>query len=300
MTALHRALMIEFDQDHHARAVFVRKDVEPQALLSLLNLTPLPRGIISISGGATDFPPEIVDQTIKLFKSVIVRVAYEHDLLTIDGGTEAGVVKIIGKVFEQTRHIIGGGKVITDRLASGSSKPLLMGFVPRAKVYCPGIDDSSQKHTQLDPNHTQLDPNHTHFVMVLGARKWGSEVECMFSFLHYLATYEKIPVINIIANGGRITLKEAYHATQQGWPVIVLEGSKRAAQIIISALDGAEETTLVRDLWQLEIVKRKSELRETLHWLAGIAQYDRITRFDLMARQLDELRKIILSQLGFM
>ena len=67
----------------------------------------------------------------------------------------------------------------------------------------------------------------------------------MFAFLDYLAIQRSVPVVNVVANGGRITIKEAFHAVENGWQVVVWEGSHRAAEVIIAAIDGASGERLV-------------------------------------------------------
>ena len=295
MPVPQRARMIEFDQGSHAYFAFVRTSSSPADIISQLNLDPLPKGVIWISGGATDFPLEIVEPTVALIEAVIVPLVYEHDLLVVDGGTEAGIMKIIGEVFERAKYhklnIIGYEEDKLQGQNARSWDPLLMGFVPEPKVSYPGVDRSP-------PDYAPLDPNHIYFVMVLDAKEWGQEVECMFSFLGYLATQRQIPTINIVANGGRVTIKEAYHAAQQGRHVVVLEGSKRAAEVIVAALDGVSDRTLVSLLRAYGITTQRHEVEETVYWLNSIAKYDKITRFDFLSRPPGELREIILSKMG--
>ncbi len=294
MSDPQRARIIKFVNGHEAYSVFVRKDVDPENILSELHLNPLPKGVICISGGATAFPTEIKDQTVALIEDVVAPLACEYDLLVVDGGTEEGVMQIIGEAFKKHRvkaHIIGIHEGDTAVETRDWHEPLLMGFVPESQVTYPG-DTRSPK-----PN-MQLDPNHVYFVMVMDAYDWGEEVECMFSFIDYLAD-QRLPVINIIANGGRITLKEASHTVQRNRPVIILEGSKRATEVIVSALDGTPEGDWVSLLMKHEIAGKNSEqFQEALDWLIQIAKYDKIVRFDFLSRPLDEFKPIVLSALG--
>jgi len=284
MPIRQRTLMVEFNQKHKARLVFVRKDTNPQRIASLLNLDPLPRGVISISGGAKKFPRQIIKQTIRLAEEVIAPLAFEENLLVVDGGTESGVMKIVGKAFEKARyrHAI----IIGD-----SCQNPLLGVVPERKVAYPGTRRSAQTYVPLDQNHF-------YFVMVMDASHWGEEVACMFSFLDYLTGQKRVPVVNLIANGGRITIKEAFHTVQQRQHLIVLEGSKRATEAILAALDGASEDALTQLLRKRKIVQNNRELQETLHWLNSIAMYDKITRFNFLSQPLKDLRAGILSKLG--
>lgn len=301
MSATSHAQMIEFGEGHHGYAVFIRKDTNPQRVMSLLKLDPTPKGVICISGGATAFPPEIRDRTVRLIENVIAPVSYKHALLVVDGGTETGVMQIIGEAFDKERvrmtRIIGGENGGARRKTGDLHDPLLMGFVPASKVTFPG-DGRSPK-----PN-IQLDRNHVYFVMVTDADDWGEEVEYMFGFIDHLVTRKKLPFINIIANGGRITIKEAHHAVQKGYHIVVLEGSKRATEVIVAALNGASQHDLAIALKQFGIVGTSPEqLQETLSWLNDIANYsknarEKVARFDFLSRPLEELERLILSKLG--
>ena len=247
----------------------------------------------------------------KLSKSSIAPLVDKYGLLIVDGGTEAGVMKITGKVLRKFKYgrftiaevmkIIGKvlrkfnyGKFTID---DASQKQIpdyeelpLMGFAPESKVIYPGAEPSPQREVPLEPNHK-------YFVLVNDAQDWGGEVDHMFRFINCLSGMS-IPIVHIIANGGRITIKEAYHSVRQGHPIIILEGSERATKIIIAALDGASETELINLFEEHKIIKQEHEAEEILVWLREIAQYNKVTRFVLSSKPSDKLKEIILSMLN--
>jgi hypothetical protein len=283
---------VQFDDIHQSRAVYAKVDTDPQTILELLNLHPLPKGIVSISGGADRFPPEAKERAAMLLDEVIVPVVYEYELLVVDGGTKAGIMEITGLAFDAQSPrctIIGDMKRESQSVKLDFHTLPLLGFSPEVRVDYPGAEPSPRRDSELDPNHL-------YFVLVL-ERDWGGEVECMFSFLDYLAMYEQIPVINIVANGGRITIKEVYHAAEKGWPVIVLEGSQRAAQLIVAALDGASEKELAGLFDECQVAIPLHEVTEAVHWLSTIAKHEKITRFELLSQPPEELAMLILSGL---
>jgi hypothetical protein len=285
--------MIEFDGAHRANCVFFTGEPSPKQILAELKLAPLPNGVVVISGGATMFPPESKDSMFALFENVVLPLAYSHDLLIVDGGTRTGVMKIVGEVFDRARmkqrKVLGKPK--EDDEIETRYDPALMGFAPETKVKYPGKRSDASTLSSLDPNHT-------YFVLLLDAKNWGEEVEYMFSFLDHLAIEEHIPVINLVANGGRITIKETYHAVQQNRPVIILEGSHRATELIVAALEGKSESFLTKMLHDdLEIASDDREVRETLRWLRGIVRHRQMTRFEFLTHPHSELREIILSAL---
>ncbi len=294
MLAPYRVRTIEFEGGRFADAIFVKTSTSPRDILAELNLDSLPRGIITVSGGAKDFPPEVAERTRQVIETAIVPLTFQHDLLVIDGGTAAGVVKLIGEAFARTRTTdpeTGSiARVITNRGTGAWSGRFLMGFVPAPKVTYPGLVRSRQTRTPLEPNHLA-------FVLVMDVQEWGGEVKTLFKFLNYLSGYKHIPIASLVVNGGRITIKEVYHAARQGRHIILLEGSKRATEVMVAAMEGATPRTLVDLLEQRNLVKNARELRETLRWLHRIAHYEKITRFPFLSRPPDELKQIILSRL---
>ena len=66
-------------------------------------------------------------------------LAYEYNLMVIDGGTDAGVMQIIGDAFEKVNSNyprVMGAETPSESL----SRPPLIGFAPRHKVYAPDIE----------------------------------------------------------------------------------------------------------------------------------------------------------------
>lgn len=284
---------VSFDDARQSRAIYVKVDTDPKVILEKLNFRSLPKGIVSISGGAEKFPPEAIERVAMLLAEVVVPIVYEHELLVVDGGTEAGIMKITGEAFAAQspgRHVIGGTGTEPESVSLDLRTLPLLGVAPAARVCLPGNEFAA-------PGDSKLEPNHLCFVLVR-ERDWGGEVECMFSFLDHLANCEQIPVVNIVANGGRITIKEVYHAVEKGWPVIVLEGSNRAAQLIVAALDGASERELAGLFDKYQVTVPLQEVPELVHWLGAIAKYENITRFELLSRPPQELASLILSGLG--
>ena len=284
--------IIQFDRTRRAYCFFATESTKPQDIISVLHLAPLPKGIICISGGATQFPSNTIPRMTELIESSIAPLVYEHSLLVIDGGTEAGIMQITGKVLRKFKHLNPIMQANFQMQHSDFEDLPLMGFVPEAKVKYPGALPSPKRDILLDPNHT-------YFVLVRGVQEWGKEVECMFTFLDYLAKDENLPAIHVIANGGRITIMEAYYSVQQGRDIIILEGSCRAPKVIVAAINGVSKTELVKLLRDNAIATQVHEVEETLFWLNKIAQYDKIACFNFWSDSHEELSAIILSKLDF-
>jgi len=155
----------------------------------------------------------------------VVRVATEEGITVIDGGTQAGVMQMMGE----------------GRAAVGGSAPLI-GVCPAALVSWPGGPAGEDR--------VPLEPHHTHFVLTEGDH-WGAETETMFALAAELSV--NVPSVAILANGGPVSEDELIHNVRQGREVIIIEGSGRLADVVSAAVAGNADladnriTGVVRD-----------------------------------------------------
>lgn len=200
---------VQFENGHQATAVRVRETDDPMYALKALGLSE-PRPAIFISGGAS----YMSDQDRKLAEGMLGAVAdfaHDHHVIAVDGGTESGVMNIIGDL----RHKYG-------------YKFPLIGVSPLGKVSFPGYQNPNEE--------AFLEDSHSHFVLVDGD-EWGTETDMILHLIHTICGKGQLPSLGILINGGKITLKEAYLAstTEHKLTLIVLEGSGRAADEISTA-----------------------------------------------------------------
>lgn len=157
-----------------------------------------PKALIMIIGGAASLNEALESRLLQLFNRGIARAAAKTGALIIDGGTQAGVMSLMGQ-----------------GVAAQGRKSVLLGVAPSGTVtYRGGPAEGSIE------NSAPLDPNHSHFVLVEG-KEWGGETELMFEIAKTLA--KGIPVVAVLAGGGDIARKEVLISVRQGWPVIVIE-----------------------------------------------------------------------------
>jgi hypothetical protein len=213
----------------------------------------LPHGLISISGGASLFPHE-VEERAQLLTQALVELAFDKHLMLVDGATAKGIMRILGSNFVSIRQT-----------APNRYFPPLVGFAPEKLVCYPG---------KCDEMADELDMHHPYFVLVQDAFDWGDEVSCMFRFVQLLT--QNRPSVSIIANGGRTTLQEAVNNISANRQMIVFRGSKRAAEVIVSALDGASRSDLSKLLYVVGLIKQEDgpdEMALLLDQLEQIANY---------------------------
>jgi hypothetical protein len=164
---------------------------------------------VLISGGADTLDPAIAPKLTQLIGRGLLRAGRAAGAVFIDGGTDAGVMTLIG------------------RAAGAGAEPLtLIGVAPEALVQHPDISPA-----EAAGGRVALAPNHTHFVLTQG-NTWGAETPVMFDLAQAIAG--KLPVIVVMIGGGQGTLSEILHAVRRHWRVLIIAGSKGAADELLA------------------------------------------------------------------
>lgn len=154
------------------------------------------RAVILV-GGADLTEPERLAELRALFDTLAAY--FERTCTTVvDGGTDSGVMRLMA----EARSKIGG-------------EFRLIGVAPAGAFERPTRDGAPIK----------LARDHSMVVLVPGS-DFGDETEWLFAAGDHLAGGS---APTIVVNGGKLTLEEASLRLEQGHPVIVVEGSGRAA-----------------------------------------------------------------------
>jgi TRPM family ion channel len=167
----------------------------------LLGLT-VEQPTIVIVGGAGGMSEEDKALVERFFEEYLAPFAIQKNAAIIDGGTDAGVMRSIGRARQQV----------------GGQFPLV-GVVAR----------------EIEAIESMLEFHHTHFILCPGCN-WGDESEWIAAAASALAG--KQPTIAILINGGKITWEDARLNIQYGRPVLIAEGSGRAADVIATTSTG--------------------------------------------------------------
>jgi TRPM family ion channel len=194
---------IHFPNGNRAQAVSCPIGTPSVDLLSSLDIQQ-PRSLIMITGGASGMSEDLNSQLAQLFTHGIAYVASSVGAIIIDGGSQAGVMKMIGLGVKEYP----------------SGLPLL-GISAAGRSPYPG--------KRGDQMGTPLDPNHSHFILV-ETDKRGGETETMYELAALLS--RTCPSVAVLVNGGPITVEEVVYNVRQGRPIIVIEGSGRFADKI--------------------------------------------------------------------
>jgi hypothetical protein len=215
---------IVFPNGNRALLVNIPTWADPVDVLATLELS-RPQALIMIAGAAASLDPTVKPQLTQLFSRGIARAAMEKGATIFDGGTDAGVMALMGQG-------------VADR---GRQTPLV-GVAPTGQVTYPG-----QSTMNDSEDAAALEPNHSHFVLVK-SEEWGGETETMYCLAKVLvsgnlppltatdhfepegseeSSGKKVPVVTILAGSHLegIAKNEVLQSVRSGWRVIVIEGS---------------------------------------------------------------------------
>ncbi len=210
-----RKSTITFDNGNHAVVVTAASDADAQTILKSLEIAQ-PHALIMVFGGARGLDDSRKARLAELFRNAIAPAVADTGALVIDGGTQSGVIAMIGEA-----------------LARNGRESRLLGIAPAGKVTYPGGPNDANMG-----DGAPLEPNHSHFVLV-ESDEWGGETGTMFK----LARALNVAVATLLINGGQIAESEALRSVRNGWPLLVVEGSGRFADQLSAALRNATLNT---------------------------------------------------------
>lgn len=243
---------ITFPNQRTAAIAPITSDSDLPAILKTLELAP-GQPVLVIIGGAKLLSKSDYAQIEHLFHTVLAPIAEKWRAAVVDGGTDAGVMQLMG----QARHAING------------TFPLV-GVAPIERLILP---DRPIRFSNAAP----LEPNHTHFLLVPGVN-WGDESVWLSTAATQLAA--GAPSVTILINGGEITWEDALHNVRAGRPLITIAGSGRTADVLAAGFrgepsDGRAEEILATGLVQVVDLAENSialaSMIETIFMSKGVS-----------------------------
>ena len=205
-----------------------------------------PKPALVVVGGASKLSDADLKRVQKLFTEVLAPLAEELGLFVVDGGTDAGVMRLIGHA----------------RASIDGTFPLI-GVAPVGLVTFP------DQHSP-NPDASPLEPNHTHCLLIPG-NQWGDESPWIADVASVLS--QGLPSVAVLINGGEVTWKDASCNVHNKRPIVVIAGSGRTADVMADALQGKvtdkrAHRLLASDLLQSVDLNEKTQvLTETLKHL---------------------------------
>ncbi len=195
-------------------AVAVRVDAEDELPGAVTALGLRPRPTLVLVGGAGGLEGHDSDVLRSLFVDTVAPLVSDLDAQVVDGGTDAGVMRLLGRA----RH----------ELALDFP---LVGVAARSNVAMPGAPATKDA--------APLEPNHSHFVLVAGSG-WGSEAPWIARLAGTLAGTE--PSATLLVHGGDIAWTDAIESVANERTVVTVIGSGGTADALAAQADPRAQT----------------------------------------------------------
>lgn len=170
-----------------------------------------PRPVIVLVGGASGLHPHHFNRLRSLFANVLIPLAEANKAVVVDGGTDTGVMRLMGQLRAVTH-----------------AKFPLIGVLPAELALVPNS-------VPVAEDAAALEHHHTHFVLVPG-RQWGDESAYLAEVASVIAA--GAPSVTLVVNGGEVTWKDTLESVRVGRPIVAVEGSGRAADVLVAAIQG--------------------------------------------------------------
>jgi hypothetical protein len=183
------------------------------------------RAAIVVVGGAGGMSAAEVRRLAPLFDDVIAPLAQRLGVTVIDGGSDTGVMRLMGSARGE-----------------GDWKFPLIGVI---------VDELANYSSASGAEAAELEPNHTHFVLVPGS-DWGEEAPWLARLASVVAGSEESATV--LVNGGEIALADVRHSIDAGRHVVVLDGSGRTADALAAAVRGEETDPSMTELAESGLV----------------------------------------------
>jgi SLOG in TRPM, prokaryote len=176
------------------------------------------RPVLVLVGGANGMSPDDLGRISPVFRDVLAPLAQRLGAAVIDGGTDTGVMRLMGIARGEGAWRFPLVGVIVDELASSS-----------------GASDAE----------AELEPNHTHFVLVPGSQ-WGEEAPWLARLATAVAGSDRSATV--LVDGGEIAFADVRHSLEAGRHVVVLDNSGRTADALAAAARGDRADASVTSL----------------------------------------------------
>jgi hypothetical protein len=215
-----KSFKIVFTGELTADATLVRGAGELPGALREIGLQDS-RPTLVLVGGAAGLRQTHLDHLRPFFVDRLVPLAQELGASVVDGGTDTGVMRLMGQ----------------GRAEAGGDFPLI-GVAALGTVTFPGANLSQ-------PWAIPLEPHHTHFLLVPGFR-WGDESPWLSRTAKALA--RRAPSVTILVNGGATAWEDVSQSVRAKRPVVVIGGTGRVADILAATLASQDGEGQAREL----------------------------------------------------
>jgi hypothetical protein len=206
---VERAAVLELGPGRRALAASVETDTEIAAALEALGLG-APRPVLVVVGGAAGLTETVLLDCAACADDLVAAAAVRGGAI-VDGGTDAGVMRLLGRAHVRARADVPLVGVVVGELAA-----------------FPGREAA--------PDAVSPEPEHTHFVLVPGST-WGDEAPWLARVADELAGDR--PSATVLLNGGEIAWRDVEESIAAGRRVLAVTGTGRTADALAAAVAGS-------------------------------------------------------------
>eukprot|EP00163_Fabomonas_tropica_P028291 TRINITY_DN5729_c0_g1_i1.p1 TRINITY_DN5729_c0_g1~~TRINITY_DN5729_c0_g1_i1.p1 ORF type:complete len:1177 (+),score=355.56 TRINITY_DN5729_c0_g1_i1:530-3532(+) len=198
----------------------------------------------------------------QLFSRGISRAAVKADAWVISGGTQGGVMQLIGNGLRDNQWRVPCIGIATYKMIFGHQKLAKSGNNG-------GVFMDTRQLPSNSGAGARLDVNHTHFVLIRnrGKGRWGVEVRFRFQIEEDLVTM--VPAILLVANGGPGTASTVLASVRQARPILVIKGSGRFADSLAELVENKRNQDKEK-MQRLEEQARNKKMHEAMNKQEGL------------------------------
>jgi hypothetical protein len=215
---VERPVVVELGSGRRAVAIGLEREEDLPAVVGALRLG-APRPALVVVGGAAGLDEGDL-AALAPVADVLVQAADGAGAAIVDGGTDAGVMRLVGRAH-----------------GTAAADVPLVGVVVRALAAPPGEEAVAPA--------AAIEPHHTHLVLVPGSR-WGDEAPWLARLAGTVAG--GLPSVTVLVNGGDVSVADVEESVAAGRRVLVIAGSGRTADALAAAAGGASGDARVRAL----------------------------------------------------
>src|SRR4051812_45975617 len=157
-----------------------------------------PRPVVATAATTADLPPELAATLAPVLQGLL-RSAARNDALVVTGGTDSGVIHLLGTAS-----------------AAAQPPPMLVGVAPEGCVARTGSGDG----------RPGLEPHHAVVLLVPGSA-WGVETPVLSRLVASVS--KDLVGVCVVVGGGDVARLEVTEHLARGRTVVVLRGSGRLA-----------------------------------------------------------------------
>jgi hypothetical protein len=212
------------------------------------------RPVIALAGTASNLDPQLAARLYP-FIHTLMAAAAEHDAVIVTGGTDAGVIRLMGR-----------------SRGSLANPPTLIGVAPGRLVAPDG--------EQVAPGGAHVDPNHDAVLLVPGTQ-WGDETPMLSRLVGEIAGDQ--PAVVVVIGGGAGALAEVIEHARHKRSIVVVSRSGRLADELAELrrrvrdgnADDSGPPISLRDVHVIDLAESPSRVRSLLDVLLASSRRQR-------------------------